>query len=162
MTRSEHGSMTDQLPLQGPVKLACACGCGLFGTPKKNGHIAYRCKCASCRGRRNKRKGSDKQRKVRGMLDIAGPSLGADHEEHWRHAVRWEVKGGKQVIPPWTWFLAMEKQAEQNRAIGDPRGVAGAGMPEGVNDGVALIRLSQLRAVAYAIVEYDKAGNGKH
>ena len=161
--------MADQLPYQGPMKVECACGCGLFGTPKKNGHIAYYCKCPSCRGRRNRKKGAVKQRKVRGMLDIAGPSVGADHEEHWRHAVRWEVKGGKQVNPPWTWYLKMEFQSEQNRAIGDPRRFIGAVMPDGVSDGVAMIRMSELLAVAYDIVAYDQerrseddlAGNGR-
>jgi hypothetical protein len=142
--------------MQGPVKDYCACGCGLFGTPKKNGHIAYHCRCPSCLGRRNKTKGAAKQRKVRRAFGIEGPSLGADHEEHWRGAVRIEVKAGGQISPPWTAFLRMEAQSEASRPIGDNRPFMGIAMPDGVTDGVVLVRLSKLKDVAQAITD---AGN---
>jgi hypothetical protein len=49
--------MTDQLPLPGPVKIACPCGCLLFGTPKKKAwgdglHHVRACQCRRCKGGR--------------------------------------------------------------------------------------------------------------
>ena len=143
--------------LPGPPKAECACGCGLFGTPKKNGHISRHCRCPSCQGRRNRTFGRRKQTKVRKQFGIAGPSLGADHEENWRGAVRVEVKSGAQVRPAWTAYSRMEDQSEASRPIGDLRPFVGVAMVDGITDGVVMVRLSRLYEVAAAIVA---AGEG--
>ena len=138
--------------LPGPQKVECPDGCGRFGTPKRNGHIKG-CPCRSCLGARNRRSGSTKQRKARKALGIDGPSLGADHEENWRGAVRVEVKSGAQVRPAMTAFLRMEAQSEAKRPIGDNRPFMGIAMPPGTSDGLVLIRLSKLPAVVAALTE---------
>jgi hypothetical protein len=80
--------------------------------------------------------------------------LGADHEEHWRGAVRVEVKSGhRDTVPVWTRFTACEAQSEAGRAIGDNRDFMAIWMPPGTSEGVVGIRLSRLEDVAKAIVE---------
>ena len=145
--------------LPGPEKRECPDGCGLFGHPTRNGHVRG-CKgppgqpCMSCIGRRNKKGGMRKQRAARKALGIAGPSLGADHEENWRYAVRTEVKSGAQVRPAWTAYLRMEAQSEASRPFGDNRAFVGIAMPPGTSDGLVLIRLSQFEKVVDEIVAF--------
>jgi hypothetical protein len=40
--------------LPGPVKVACPCGCDLFGTPTKKFRHVRACQCRRCRGSRTK------------------------------------------------------------------------------------------------------------
>jgi hypothetical protein len=151
--------------LPGPTKIDCPDGCGLFGTPTRNGHIRG-CKgppgqpCWSCIGRRNKKGGASKQRLARGKLGIDGPSLGADHEENWRGALRIEVKSGAQVNPAWTAFLRMEAQSEGSRPFGDNRPGAGIAMPPGTSDGLVMIRLSRFDDAIDAVIEHRLKGIG--
>jgi hypothetical protein len=61
------GRMT-ALPLPGPEKDDCPCGCGLFGAltkPHKDGtrHVR-RCVCRRCRGRNIKRSSGNRERRV--------------------------------------------------------------------------------------------------
>lgn len=124
-------------------KQDCACGCGLFGTPRvrPEGHIRG-CNCARCRGKRNRAKGDSKARKARQALGITGANT--RHEELWGGAFRIEVKAGAQIKPIATRFLDAEAQSEQHRPIGDTRIFLMVAMPDGTSDGIVLGRLSQL------------------
>lgn len=94
-----------------------------------------------------------KQRKARKALDIAGPTLGADHEENWRGRVRVEVKSGhRESVPVQTRYLATEAQSEAARSIGDNRPFMAVFMPPGTSEGYVVIRLSRLTEVALALV----------
>lgn len=146
--------------LPGPQKGECPDGCGLYGTLTNNGHVRG-CKgppgepCRKCIGRRNRKKGTRKQRAAQRALGLVGPgsTLGANHEEHWRGNVRVEVKAGVQTHPAVTAYRKMRAQSEASRPIGDNRPFMGVAMPDGEPDGVVLIRLSELEAVALAIVD---------
>jgi hypothetical protein len=124
------------------AKADCACGCGLFGTPRKRpeGHIRG-CVCPRCRGQRNRAKGDAKARKARKALGIEG--VNSRHEELWGGAIRLEVKAGAQIKPVFTAYLRCEIQSEQHRPIGDPRPFALVAMPDGTSDGLIVMRLSQ-------------------
>jgi hypothetical protein len=155
--------MDDQLPLPGPKKAFCPCGCGLFGTPTKNGHIRL-CKgppdapCYMCRGRRNRTQGKKKQRVARKALGIPGLSLGVDEEELWRGAVRVEVKSGKADTGPVdTRYRKSRAQSDASRAYGDNRPFAAITMPPGMSDGYATVRLSEVVEFAYAVIEQYEA-----
>lgn len=138
----------------------CGCGsCGTEGRLMKNGHVARKCqasgKCRSCLGRRNKRYGHRKQAKARKALGVPDSKfLGMmAHEELFAGLIRTEVKAGKQVDPVMTRFLLSEKQSEQNRAHGDVRPFVAVMMPTGCSDGLAVIRLSALPEVVFALAE---------
>lgn len=124
------------------VKAECACGCGLYGTPRQRpeGHIRG-CSCARCRGKRNRAKGDAKARKARKALGITG--VNSRHEELWGGEIRVEVKAGAQVKPVFTAYLRCEVQSEQHRPTGDPRPFAMVAMPDGTSDGLVVMRLSQ-------------------
>jgi hypothetical protein len=155
--------VTDQLPLQGPQKGECQCllaRCtlyGMLGKPDRNGFRHVRgCPCRTCLGRRNRRNGQRKQSKARNILGIAGPTLGADHEENWRGALRCEVKSGADDANPVDRrYRRQRKQSDASKAIGDNRPFTAIVMPPGMSDGYAIVRLSELRDVAWAIVEHE-------
>lgn len=125
--------------LPGPQKADCACGCGLFGRPGKIGHVKG-CPCASCRGRRVRTKGDTKARTVRKTLGL--PGANSRHEEVWGGPVRVEVKAGAQIKPAWTAYLRCEQQSEQHRPLGDNRPFVAVAMPDGMKDGLVMVRLS--------------------
>lgn len=56
------------LPLPGPVKDDCPCGCGLFGAltkPHRDGtHHVRKCVCPRCRGRNVKRSSGNRERRI--------------------------------------------------------------------------------------------------
>ena len=122
-------------------KSECACGCGLYGTPRKKpeGHIRG-CVCNRCRGQRNRAKGDAKALKARKVLGIAGANT--RHEELWGGDIRVEVKAGAQVKPVATKFFLAEAQSEQHRPFGDHRPFALIAMPDGMSDGLVVMRLS--------------------
>lgn len=128
----------------GPRKGDCACGCGLYGTLRKNppDHIRD-CKCKKCMGRRNRTKGDSKARRARTQLGIAG--VNSRHEELWGGILRVEIKAGAQVGPIYTRFLLAEQQSNQACAIGDIRPFAMIAMPDGTSDGIVLMRLSYFK-----------------
>ena len=144
------------------AKGPCECGlssCELYGTlgrPDKGGARHIRgCACNRCRGRRNRAKGQRKQRAARKALGIPGPTLGADHEELWRGAVRVEVKaGGRMANPVETRWRAMKNQSDASTAFGDNRPFAAVVMPDGVPDGIVMIRTTGVADFAYAVVEW--------
>lgn len=80
--------MSEQLPLQGPVKQTCACGCGLFGSPKRKAfgdglrHIRG-CECRRCRGSHYARNAGRRERRIASDLGgarepFSGALSGAD------------------------------------------------------------------------------------
>lgn len=91
-------------------------------------------------GQRNRAKGDAKARKARKTLGIAGANT--RHEELWGGDLRVEVKAGAQVKPVATKFFAAESQSEQHRPIGDTRPFALIAMPDGMSDGLVVMRLS--------------------
>lgn len=130
------------------VKADCGCGCGLYGTPKKVNRAGVQCvrlcKCPSCRGRNNKRKGQKKQAKAVTALGVPRTSIHPGHEEFLGGQVRLEVKAGGQIAPAYTAFVKCEAQSAASRAIGDNRPFAAVFMPDGTKDGIVCVRLSQL------------------
>lgn len=135
----------------------CECGCGLAGTAKKPNRAGVRCvrgcKCRSCMGRANKRKGLRKQAKAVTALGIPRSSIHPGHEEFLGGAVRVEVKSGGQVKPAVTAYLRCEAQSEEQRPIGDHRPFCAVAMPDGSSDGVVMVRLSSLHEFVAAMVE---------
>lgn len=122
-------------------KADCLCGCGLYGTPRKRplGHIRN-CKCPKCQGKRNRSKGDTKALKARKVLGIGGANT--RHEELWGGNIRVEVKAGAQVNPIATRFIAAERQSEHHRPIADVRPFVFIAMPDGMSDGLVVMRLS--------------------
>lgn len=115
--------------------------------------------CRSCRGRRNRRKGATSQRGALKVLEaVTGAKLrwrgkGAN-EETWDHLpVRCECKSGVGVKGAWGLYLRAEGQSGLAKAVGDPRPFVLAVAPDGVSDGLFLVRWSQLAAVVDALGE---------
>lgn len=154
-----------RLPLPGPEKGSCEgikekCSgdvCPVFGTllpASRDGRRRVRgCDDAVARGKRNKTKGRRKQATAVRALGIPRSNLSPGHEELLGGTVRTEVKAGAQVKPVLTKFLAMEAQSEAARPVGDHRPFVAVVMPDGMSDGIALIRLSALHDAACALVE---------
>jgi hypothetical protein len=136
----------------------CGCGCGVYGTLKKPSRdgtqcVARKCSCRRCIGRASKRKGQRKQAKAVAALGIPRSSIHPGHEEFLPGAVRVEVKAGAQIKPAVTAFLKCEAQSEAARPIGDHRPFVAVAMPDGMSDGVAMVRLSQLHEFVAAMVD---------
>jgi hypothetical protein len=68
------------------------------------------------------------------------------HEEHFGGRLRVEMKAGKQVGPIATRFDDARAQSEAARPIGDHRRFMMVAMPDGINDGIVLMRLSDFVA----------------
>lgn len=143
------------------AKADCECGlesCTLFGTlgrPDRNGLRHVRgCGCNVCRGRRNKRKGGEKQSRAAKALGIphAG-SMRPGNEEHWGGAVRTECKSGAQVKPIHTRYVGAHAQSELSRSIGDNRPFVFTAFPDGVKYGYAIIRTDHLEDTVAALAE---------
>lgn len=150
--------MTDQLPLQGPQKGECGCGCGVYGTLKHPNRAGVRCvrgcTCPSCRGKRNRASGGRKQSKAARALGIPRTSgMHPGNEETFGGTIRVEIKSGAQVGPIDTRFRAAEAQSEAQRPFGDHRPFCMVAMPKGTQDGIVLIRLSAVHEWAAALVE---------
>lgn len=117
--------------------------------------------CRRCRGRSARRKGKDRERVVRKDLEraldrLAVRTQGAATvgEEAWHGLpVRVEVKSGTRVKGLGTLFLKAEKQSEDARPVGDVRPFVMDAEPDGMGDGIILIRRSTLRAVLDAFCE---------
>lgn len=145
------------LKAKGPCQ--CELGtCELFGTlgrPDRKGRSHVRgCACNVCRGRRNKRKGGERQSRAAKALGI--PHAGAmrpGNEEHWGGAVRTECKSGAQVKPIHTRFVGAHMQSEQNRPFGDNRPFVFTAYPDGVKHGYVIIRDDHLEAAVAALAE---------
>jgi hypothetical protein len=110
------------LPLQGPDKVDCPDGCGLFGRPvaRRKGHIRG-CPCVACRNGRNSAEGKRRHRRFAKNAGISQGYGGSSEEEAWRDHFRWEIKTGKQCDPIVTRYELARAQSELTRPIGDPR-----------------------------------------
>lgn len=109
------------------------------------------CDCFSCKGRRARSKGKTKQRVARRGLEktfqaVAGPTAtSTSDEENWRLPVRVEVKAGGMAKTVDTFYRKTKAQSDVGAAIGDGRPFMAVAMPDGTTDGLAVMRLSQLR-----------------
>jgi hypothetical protein len=114
------------------------------------GEIVRNCKCFSCQGARNRRKGKTKQRQARKGLEQAfgapaGPSVMATaDEENWRLPIRSEVKAGGMAKTVDTFYRNTKAQSDVSKAIGDTRPFVAIAMADGSTDGLAVIRISAL------------------
>lgn len=113
------------------------------------------CTCRQCLGARSRRKGQKKQRMAAKAMGIKPSRFASQmgHEENLRGVVRIEVKAGAQVGPIATRFLAAEAQSNAAKAQGDPRPFVMVAMPDGMTDGLAIVRTSDWPAVISAYVE---------
>lgn len=116
--------------------------------------------CVSCRNRRNRNQGRDKQRAgVKAIEQAFDVSFGRfqgqrAHEENMRGPIRIEAKSGAQCGPAATRFLKSEAQSEAARPLGDTRPFAEVLMPYGWgSDGIFSCRLSKLREVFEALTQ---------
>lgn len=125
----------------------------------------YKKPCPSCLGRRNRRSGLKKQREARKALGIPPAKVASvlSNEEGWRDPhFRDEVKSGAQTKPAATRFLAAEKQADANKAIGDFRDFRHVLMPpDWGSEGLVQVRLSTWRKIIRpALDAYWSDGEG--
>ena len=118
--------------------------------------------CARCRGARNRRSGMRKQRDARKQLEQITGTFAArfagqlGNEEAWSGLpVRVEVKSGAQTKPAATRFLAAEQQSETSRPHGDTRPFVCVLSPPNWTDPLVIVRMSNLSAVAAAVLEAD-------
>jgi hypothetical protein len=132
---------------QGDQERCNATGCPKFGTLGRVGRDGKRrikgCGDPRARGKRNRAKGDSKARRARKQLGIAGANT--RHEELWGGDLRVEVKAGAQVQPIATRYFAAEQQSQQHKAIGDPRPFALIAMPDGMTEGLVVMRLSKFK-----------------
>lgn len=116
--------MSTGLPWEGWPK--CPCGCEHENLKlTRYGHVLG-CRCASCRGRRNQRKGQRGQ--ARGHKALGGQGFTPSNEESvggYDIRVQVEWKTGQQVPAGFHKFVALEwfhralGQADRARRIGD-------------------------------------------
>lgn len=142
----------------------CGCGtesCTLFGTlkrPNPDGSACVRgCKCRRCIGRRNRKSGLAKQAKAAKALGVRTGKFVPSNEESWGGYFANEVKSGKQVGPVANWWRRVEAQVLANEpdhgSLRKP--VRAVAMPEGMSDGLVVMRLSVWREhVAPALDEF--------
>lgn len=98
-------------------------------------------------GRRNRKGGLAKQRTAARALGVQTGKFVASNEESWGGMFANEIKSGKQVGPVANWWRKVEAQVLANEAdhgaIRKP--VRAVAMPEGMTDGLVVIRLSAWR-----------------
>lgn len=151
----------DVVPNLKPDPELCSCGCGVIGRPnRRNGH-ARGCdaaRCASCRGRRNRKGGLAKQNQARKALGVPGNRYGDTNEERWSDDVfANEVKSGDQCGPLFTWWRKVEAQVRANEADhgSERRPVRAVAMPSGTSRGLVVVEVDTWRAlVAPALEEF--------
>lgn len=136
--------------------------CPLFGTlgrPARDGKRRVRgCTDPVAVGKRNRAKGDGKARKARKMLGLVG--VNSRHEEHWGGAYRIEVKAGIQIHPIETRFRQAEMQSQISRPLGDIRPFIMVAMPDGMQDGVVLMRLSTFAQLDLLLKEQQEPKSG--
>lgn len=103
----------------------CPCECGIIGWKlRRNGHVVG-CKCRSCIGGRNRKKGQAAQAKAHRAL--GGQGFTPTHEEsglYYDLTVRPEVKTGNQVPASFRKFVTLDwtrralSQSERAIAVG--------------------------------------------
>lgn len=127
-----------------------------------SGKSARSCQCPGAIGARSRRKGKVGERKARRGIErvisgrlVTNLAQAAVGEEAYGGPVRLEIKsGGRFANPVGLRFLKLEDQSAAAKAEGDPRPFMGVVLPDGWGeDGVVLIRLSDLRSVLEALGE---------
>jgi hypothetical protein len=151
--------VSEQLPLQGPRKGECGCGCQAFGTLRvrpwrSNGVtcVTRGCVCRQCIGRRSK-KGGQYDQQTKGARALTG-KRGRTHEEHDRAVFRWQnKKTGKHGVsgPVHNAWDKVERDDEQLRPHGDIRPFLARFALEGRRYGLVVIRDDKLRETWEAI-----------
>lgn len=142
----------------------CQCGtepCDLYGTlgkPDRHDKRHVRgCKCKVCGGRRNRKGGLAKQRVAARALGVQQGKFVATNEESWGGYFANEVKSGKQVGPVANWWARVEAQVLANQPDhgGLHKPVRAIAMPEGMSDGLVVVRLSTWREhIGPALAEF--------
>ena len=119
------------------------------------------CSCRSCIGRRNRRKGQQKQREARKALGITPQFHGqGGNEETWTESpllpgMRFEVKSGRQIP---AWVMNAIGQVEASRAyVGSYFKPALVLSPVGTSDQYLMVKLSDLLELAQA---WQETGHG--
>ena len=119
------------------------------------------CKCPSCVGRRNRRKGQEKQRQARKALGIQPKFHGqAANEEAWNESpylpgMRFEVKAGGQISK---WLIAAIAQVEASRSfVGTMFKPAVVLAPQGTSKQYVVIGMDDLLELAQA---WQETGRG--
>jgi hypothetical protein len=74
------------------------------------------------------------------------------HEENWGGAFRTEIKAGAQIGPIATRFYAAKAQSDAAKALGDIRPFVMVAMPDGTNDGIVLMTLTEFTELASLII----------
>lgn len=97
--------------------------------------------------KRNRKGGLSKQRVVAKALGVQTGKFVASNEESWGGYWANEVKSGKQVGPVANWWRKVEAQVLANEPDHGARRkpVRAIAMPEGMSDGLVVIRLSAWR-----------------
>lgn len=143
--------MIDELPFSKAKQTAKSPNARCSST----GMLKRQCKCRSCLGARNRRKGQRKQREARKALNLRPESWAGRqaNEETWHAAnVRVEVKAGAQVKPIATRYVAARAQADAARAIGDLRPFVFVACPDG-SQPLIVVRADELGRVLEAFAE---------
>lgn len=131
-------------------------------------HVCSRTKpCVACRNRRNRNKGKRGQHANRRVIeDVTGVQASwrgklANEETADHLPVRYENKagraGGANTVA--THYLKAEAQAEAAKRIGDNRPFIATFSPDGMSDGLFVIRASQFAAVIEACVMSEPIGS---
>lgn len=143
------------LPLPGPTKAECPCGCGKFGKPIRTRREHVRgCPCVACRNGRNAQGGKARHRKFARLAGIRTAKHATSEEEAWRDPFRWEIKSGKQVDPIVTRFEAARAQSEATRPLGDPRPFAMGAVPsEGARPALVILTADVWRELIVPLLE---------
>lgn len=141
------------LPLSGPLKQDCPCGCGRFGVLKFGPlkHVKG-CTCRSCAGRRAFKTGHRSEKPAAQKLGLIPKGGRArHHEEHQGGALRYENKTGGAARPVITAFRNVRGQSEASRPYGDHRPFVGTFDYDGLHVGV--FDLDHAVQVAVALLE---------
>lgn len=107
---------------------ACPCGCGVEGLKLQLHHDRHvvGCGCASCRGRRSRRKGKAAERRRHLRLGGVGATPADDLAHVYQLAVTTEDKAGAQIPASFRSFVASEwyrhaiAQARKKLPLGSP------------------------------------------
>ena len=105
------------------------------------------------KGRENRLVGKAKQDRAKELLNVPDREVGSSsQEEFWNSPIRFEVKSGAQVENIYKQFANCESQSydyalqdEFNKSYEFPFSMVA--MPNGTDDGLILIRLSELKQV---------------
>lgn len=143
---------------QGP----CGCGdesCTAWGTYKRDNNdgtrcVSRQCKCRRCRGRQNRKRGIDKQRKATKQLGLSHGQFAGTHEEALQGPVVTEHKAdARHAKPIATAYRRMRAQSDAARSIGDVRPFVASSTAPGSSQTLYTVAADDLEAFVYALAE---------